>query len=136
MGMVCIYCRGKTGVINSRSQKKTNQKWRRRRCQTCLAIFTSVETADLSTSLVYKRDPKHTEPFQRDKLFVSIYEACKHRKDAQRASTALTATVLGKLLTAVDQASIERQHVISVTTEVLKHFDKAAAVQYQAYHPL
>jgi len=134
--MVCIYCGGKTGVINSRAQKKANQTWRRRQCKDCQAVFTSVEAVDLPSSLLFVRSSKHSERFQRDKLFVSVYESCKHRKDAQSASTALTATVLGKLFAKIETASLKRQQVVSVTTDVLKRFDKAAAVQYQAYHPL
>lgn len=90
----------------------------------------------MTTSLVYKHNLKRSERFQRDKLFVSVYESCRHRKDAVEASTAVTATILGKLLHRVESASLERAQVISVATEVLKRFDKAAAVQYQAYHPL
>src|SRR6185369_12958000 len=92
--MVCIYCGGKTAVVNSRSQKKANQTWRRRQCLDCQAVFTSVEAVDLPTSLLFKKDAKHSEPFQRDKLFISVYEACGHRKDALRAATALTGTAL------------------------------------------
>ncbi len=76
------------------------------------------------------------EPFQRDKLFISIYEACKHRNDVLLASTALTATILNKLLSSIQNAGLERQQVIRYTTEVLDRFDKAAGVQYAAYHPL
>ncbi|MGZ6004572.1 MAG: hypothetical protein ACXWLH_00295 [Candidatus Saccharimonadales bacterium] len=90
----------------------------------------------MPSTLIFKRDTKYSEPFQRDKLFVSVYEACKHRKDAQPAATALTATILGKLFAKVESASLNRSQVISDATEVLNHFDKAAAVQYQAYHPL
>lgn len=134
--MICIYCGGKTSVVNSRGQRRSNQTWRRRQCQNCQAVFTSVEAVDLPSSLVFKRSPKHSERFQRDKLFVSVYESCKHRKDAAEASTALTATILGKLLHKIESATLDRVQVISVTTEVLRRFDKAAAVQYQAYHPI
>ena len=134
--MNCIYCGGKTQIINSRGQKKLNQTWRRHKCTDCQGVFTSVEAIYLPTSLLFQRGPRLTEPFQRDILFTSVYESCKHRKDTTKAATALTATILSKLLNEVQNASLERQQVISVTKEVLKHFDKAAAVQYQAYHPL
>ena len=134
--MICIYCGGKTSIINSRAQKKTNQTWRRHKCNDCEGIFTSVETVDWPTSLLFRRDIKHSEAFQRDQLFVSIYEACKHRKDAVEASAALTATCLAKLLTQIEQATLKREQVTSVVTDVLKRFDNAAAVQYQAYHPI
>jgi transcriptional regulator NrdR family protein len=117
-------------------QKKSNQVWRRRQCTGCTGVFTTHESIDLPSSLLYKRDEKHTEPFQRDKLFISVYEACKHRKDATQAATALTDTVLTKLRALIDNATIERSAVIGVTSVVLKHFDKAALAHYNAYHPL
>lgn len=135
--MKCIYCGGKTKIINSRAQIKTNQTWRRHKCQDCLGVFTSVEAVVFNTSLLFKRNGKHVEPFERDKLFSSIYEACKHRNNAVEAATSLTATCLGKLLIHhVDQAAINREKVVKVVLETLKRFDKAAMVQYQAFHPL
>lgn len=134
--MKCIYCEGKTRVTNSRAQKKSNQTWRRRECQGCGAVFTSVEAIDLPTSLLFNPHQGHSEPFQREKLFVSVYEAVKHRNNAVEAATGLTGTIISKLLAKVENASINRQQVVSVTTEALKNYDRAASVQYQAYHPV
>lgn len=134
--MVCIYCGGETQVVNSRHQKKSNQVWRRRRCVACFGVFTSYETADLASSLVYKRDLTHIEPFQRDRLFISIYEACRHRQTAQTDARALTDTILARLQGKTADASVERRQLVSVSSEVLKRFDKAAYSAYLAYHPL
>jgi transcriptional regulator NrdR family protein len=95
-----------------------------------------LERVDLPSSLLFQRDAAHTEPFQRDKLFISIYEACKHRKHAVSAATALTDTVLGKARSKIDGATVTRSDIISVTSDILKHFDKAAYIAYIAYHPL
>ena len=134
--MVCIYCSGKTSVINSRLQKKLNQTWRRHKCLVCNGLFTSLEHVDLPSSLLFQKDMALTEPFRRDELYISIYEACKHRNDAAGAATALTDTILGKLRLKIEGAELTRSIVISVSSDVLKHFDKAAATSYIAYHPL
>ncbi len=134
--MVCIYCGGETQVINSRHQKKSNQVWRRRRCLACQGVFTSYEAADLSSSLVFRRNKTHLEPFQRDRLFLSVYEACRHRKTAETDARALTDTILTKLRGKTQDASIDRTTLVSVSSEVLKHFDRAAATAYLAFHPL
>jgi transcriptional regulator NrdR family protein len=134
--MVCIYCGSKTKVINSRSQKKLNQTWRRRECLNCRAVVTSVEGVNLPTSVLFIRNQGVSEPFQRDILFISVYESLLHRNDAVVAATALTSTVLSKLMDQIEQAGLQRQNVIQTTTEVLKRFDKAAAVHYQAYYPV
>jgi transcriptional regulator NrdR family protein len=73
-------------------------------------------------------------PFSRDKLFVSILQAVGHRKQPLEDANALTATIIAKILHTTTEATIEPLYIIAITSETLKNFDKAAAVQYQAYH--
>ncbi len=134
--MVCVYCSNKTKVINSRSQKRANQVWRRRLCNRCQAVFTTNEMVDFGSTVAIKGKNGHLQPFMRDKLFLSIHSACNHRNDAAKAANALTATAISKLLPQVMGATLAREHIITGVTEVLRHYDNAAAVQYQAYHPL
>ena len=134
--MVCIYCSGETQVVNSRLQKKRNSVWRRRKCLTCQGLFTTLEGPDYSSSLLFKRSEKHVQSFQRDILFISVYEACKHRKNAPEDAAALTDTILSKLRSNIHDATLNRADVISVTAEVLKRYDKAACTAYLAYHPI
>lgn len=133
--MVCIYCGNETRVINSRPQKRLNRVWRRRICIGCGTVFTSTEAVDLTGSVTV-RDKKQLEPFQRDKLFMSIYDSLKHRKTAQEDATALTDTVISKLYLLMHEALIEKPSIAVVTTDVLKRFDKVAATYYLAFHPL
>jgi len=134
--MNCLYCGAGTKVINSRSQKRSNHTWRRRQCTNCKHVFTSIELPDLATSFVFLPSSGQVEPFCRDKLFLSVYNSLGHRKDALEASTSLTDTILSRLLKATDGSAIGRTKLIDAATEVLKSFDKAAAVQYSAYHPI
>lgn len=133
--MVCIYCKQDTRVVNSRPQKRTNRVWRRRTCTVCGTTFTSVEAIDLSGSITVK-DAKALTPFQRDKLFMSVYDSLKHRKTALSDATGLTDTVVGKLLPLMKDAILDKSDIAGTATEVLKRFDKAAATYYQAFHPL
>ncbi len=132
--MECIYCHDSTSVVNSRHQKKVNHVWRRRVCQSCGALFSSLEAADLERSLSVRYSTGHLEPFMRDKLFISIFKACGHRKDAIEAATALTETVMSKLLHKNRQALIDVSDIATTACQVLKRFDTAAFVQYKAYH--
>ena len=132
--MVCIYCSGKTQVTNSRPQKRLNRTWRRRECQNCHAVFTSVEAADLSGSIVVRHPQSPVQPFNRDKLFVSLYRSLGHRRTAVGDAGALCDTVVAKLLHGEAQASISPSDIVVTAYETLKRFDEAAAVQYQAYH--
>jgi transcriptional regulator NrdR family protein len=134
--MVCLYCGSKLSVSNSRPQKRSNSVWRRRNCSNCKAIFTSVESIDPTSTLMYQGFDKHTEPFSRDKLFISVYEACRHRKTASEDARHLSDTVIMQLLGAKHSAILRRHHVVTVTTGALERFDRPAAIQYLAYHPL
>lgn len=132
--MDCIYCGGSTAVVNSRPQKRYNAVWRRRTCLQCRAIFTTEERVAYTGSLIFVDSLGHVEPFSRPKLFSSIYEACKHRKSPADNAEALTATILARVLPASSDAKIERKAVVATASEVLKRYDKAAAVSYLAYH--
>lgn len=72
-------------------------------------------------------------PFSRDKLFLSVYRSVGHRDQSVADATALTATVTAKLLDGA-QAALNPSEITKTALEVLKRFDKAAAVQYGAYH--
>lgn len=131
--MVCIYCGGATGVTNSRSQKRTNSTWRRRTCQDCQATVTTTEKIDLGTAIAVV-DETASKPFSRDKLFISIFESCKHREDAPVAASQLTDTILGLLYPLISGGALQKDAVRETTGQVLARFDPAAGVHYQAYH--
>lgn len=135
--MVCIYCGNPTMVANSRLQQRRNSVWRRRRCQSCGALFTSIEQPDFDVSLGFEKDASHIVPFQRDALFLSLYEACKHRPQAIREASDLTDTVIRKLMNGyVHHGLIKRPDLVTLARETLGAFDTAAQVHYAAYHHL
>ena len=160
--MVCIYCGSKTQVTNSRHQKRHNNVWRRRECLNCHAVFTTEESVEYSGSIVVRSDHSagtsrgkgsrkatravtglsepsgriHTSmtPFSRDKLYVSVLKCLGHRAAAVEDATALTSTIIARLLLQTDNGALTSTIIIDTTHEVLYRFDRAAAVQYRAYH--
>jgi transcriptional repressor NrdR len=110
------------------------QVWRRRLCTTCGALFTTNERVDLTTSLVVRGSDGHMAPFNRDKLFVSILQAVGHREQPLEDANGLTATIIAALIRATREASVAAHDITATATAVLKNFDTAAMVQYQAYH--
>jgi transcriptional regulator NrdR family protein len=110
------------------------QVWRRRACTRCGAIFTTNEAVDLSASMVIRLATGVVAPFSRDKLFVSILRAVGHRERPLEDASALTATIIAKLLHSTSEATVAPSDIVSTTLQTLTHFDKAASVQYQAYH--
>ena len=73
--------------------------------------------------------------FSRDRLYLSIYESCKHRPTAIDDATALTLTVITALRPKIDGGVVERDTVIATTAATLSNFDRTAAAVYTAYHP-
>ncbi len=131
--MVCVYCGSKTKVNNSRHQSRANYIWRRRECPECGNIFTTEERTELSGVLMVRRAGK-LQPFNRDNLFLSIYESCRHRPNALSEAGPLTQTIINNLAAAHREGELERAKIIDATLRVLNRFDKVAATMYAAYH--
>lgn len=137
--MVCIYCHSDLSVTNSRPQKSRNQTWRRRLCKRCGAVFTSIEAIDLSQALtVVRTAPKSDslQSFDRDRLFISIYESLRHRPSAASDARGLADTVVAQLIAQSEHGSISVKVIVTSTLNTLQRFDKAAASHYAAFHPL
>jgi transcriptional regulator NrdR family protein len=135
--MVCIYCGHETEVVNSRKRGRLPSVWRRRVCKQCVAQFTTLEQPDYTTALLVEdAGYKNLKPFSRDQLFLSIYKSLGHRSDALKSSTALTETIIGKLLNKklVKNGVIDSENIAKTSYDILKRFDKTAATFYRAYH--
>ena len=132
--MVCIYCGNSTRVTNSRPQKRQNAIWRRRNCEACGALFTTTEQVDLASSLRIAIG-KTLTPFDRDTLFISIYEACRHRHTALTDASALCSTIVNEIVrnNKAKDGLVDRKVVIAAALSVLKRFDATAATVYSAY---
>jgi transcriptional repressor NrdR len=131
--MVCIHCGQKTQVTNSRPQHRTNQVWRRRACLSCKAIFSTLEAADYGAAWLVRSSGGLT-PFNRDKLFLSLYHSCQHRPAAISDATALTDTVISKILAQAHDGVIGAPVIAATVAAALNRFDKPASVHYQAFH--
>lgn len=131
--MVCIHCRSETQVINSRLQKKANQVWRRRKCIKCSAIFTTREVAQYELAWLVRTN-RSLKPFNRDKLLLSIIASVQHRPSALEDASALTETVMNKLLFTAIIGVLEAPDIARTVQVALNRFDTAASVHYQAFH--
>ncbi len=80
---------------------------------------------------------KKLAPFSRDKLFVSIFESCKHRPKGIDDAAFLTQTVINDFWAdGAQSALLHRNHIVHTVYQVLDRFDPTAAALYRAYHPL
>lgn len=133
--MVCIYCGGKTNIINSRSAKKDLLTWRRHRCLNCHATVTTIEIYDLERSISVISKTKIIRPFSRDKLLLSIYTAVEHLDNSVETATYLTQVIIDTLLkTKPLNPLISTEGIYLATCRALKRFNAAAAVRYASYH--
>lgn len=130
--MLCPYCASRTQVTNSRSHTSDQAVWRRRSCKSCNAVWTTDETYDLSkTHRVSKPSQKRSEVFQRDVLFMSIWKALQHRKKALNEATALTDTIIMRVL-ALKQPIITTSDIKNAAHKILSNFEHTAAAVYIA----
>jgi len=73
-------------------------------------------------------------PFIKERLFLSIYKSCQHRKTAIEDAAALTDTAIAHILQHAVDGLILPTHIAAACLATLQKFDTAAAVQYEAYH--
>lgn len=132
--MECIYCGNKTQVVNSRPQKADKQTWRRRTCTNCHATVTTIEQVNLADALRIEKRNGSYEPFNRDKLYLSIYNATNHLDDASTVASHLAATVLRHILKVTPLDPILPSAVLAeYVAIVLKRFNAAASVRYLSF---
>ncbi len=134
--MFCINCfQGSTNVINSRSNKKHPQVWRRRKCTVCRHIFTTHERPSLQDNIQINLSDGSCTTFNLGKLILSIAKAFTHApKDIEANALWLAQTVEETLST--QRQTITPEDIEAATHQVLKRFDELAAMQYAAQHHL
>jgi transcriptional regulator NrdR family protein len=74
------------------------------------------------------------EPFSRDKLFLSLYESCEHRKTALGDARGLAETIISKLSAHLVDGAVTSGEITRVAQVALNRFDKAASTHYRAFH--
>jgi transcriptional regulator NrdR family protein len=102
----------------------------------CRAIFTTHEEADLSSTFLVEGSTSDPTPFNRDKLFLSIYDCCRHRENALVEARHLTTTIIASLIkTSHGGPLLPAEAIRLAAVTVLERFDATAAAFYKAYHP-
>lgn len=134
--MVCIYCQKPTQVTNSRLQKRLNQTWRRRKCSSCAAIFSTIESVQLESAWIVTDTNNKITPFNRDKLLLSIYKSCQHRPNAVIEASHLTNTIISSLYDQKHTALLTANEITQEASQVLSRFDDFAYNHYVHYHQI
>jgi transcriptional regulator NrdR family protein len=87
----------------------------------------------MATSISFNRNGVLTS-FDRDTLFISIYDTLRHRTSALSDAQGLTRTVIANALKAAVDGAVQRNLLVQETIQTLQRFDTAAATMYQAFH--
>jgi transcriptional regulator NrdR family protein len=97
-------------------------------------IFTTHEAIDFTKALAVKGAGGALKPFMKEKLFLSIFKSCQHRQTTLEDAIALTNTAITQMTQVATDGWVSNRHVAAACLSVLGNFDKAAVVQYEAYH--
>lgn len=132
--MKCIYCFNvKTAVVNSRTQSKNPQIWRRRQCVSCKKVFTSYERPATDGIWVINSSGLRTK-FDPGYIAASIFRACQNLAtfNISEHTLPLTHTIELKIIThtAENQGKISTKEIVRIAYDTLRNFDEAASIQY------
>ncbi len=131
--MDCPNCSGKSKVSNSRPSR--GGVWRRRICKQCQTIWSTHEQINLSSIIKPKETASEaSEPvLHRDELLIIIYDSVQHRKTSAQDASALTDTIIQKLITKYQSCS--QKELEQIIYDTLLRFDEIAAGVFSAkYH--
>lgn len=132
--MKCPVCREiNNEVYNTRTTRFGTQTWRRRRCLSCDASFTTYEQPDLKFLKILADHSKKTTPYSRATLFSSVYGAFSGSSAKPSVIDAVTDNVESKLLDLQDH-TITTEQITDIVLSTLKHFDSAAFLRYLSDH--
>lgn len=128
--MICIECKNKTKVTNSRKNSDGTRVWRRHKCQSCSAIFTTQETVDPISINVLKRNGT-VERFSQAKLFLSLHKALEGHITTEDIDQ-ITSNLKAQLVMA--KKPIATTYISTKAAGVISGIEKGAAVRYSSYH--
>lgn len=133
--MICPYCKKDSQVTNSRHQKRSNSVWRRRKCTSCNAIWTSLEHLHYATVWRVRKGNQNLTDFRQETLLISLYKALQHKKTADIGAKYVCDTVIARLTTK-KLAELPTTLIANTSYDVLRRYDKVAAALYKATHSL
>lgn len=134
--MFCIKCHSPdTKVTNSRPHKKRASIWRRRQCNACGSVFTTIEAVSTDGMLSVKDNRNNTSPFSIGRLLIDIAPLLTESASAPDDAYWLAQTTYEKALTQ-DSSVITTEELARIAFGVIERFDSTAALKYALDHHL
>lgn len=131
--MRCPFCaHDNSQVKDSRPAEDGAAIRRRRQCESCGARFTTFERIQLREIMIIKSENRR-EPFDREKLTVSILIACRKRGIDRERIDQLVSGIQRQLETSGD-SEIESKRIGEMVMEGLKSLDSVAYIRFASVY--
>ncbi|MCX7868943.1 MAG: transcriptional regulator NrdR [Terrimicrobiaceae bacterium] len=119
-------------VIDSRLSREGTSIRRRRECLACSSRFTTYEEIERVELRVVKRDGRH-EPFDRQKLFLSLSKACEKRPVSLEAIEKAVEEIIQNL-ESTEEREVSSRLIGAMAMERLHSLDAIAYVRYASVY--
>lgn len=119
-------------VVDSRLNKDQSQIRRRRLCLECGRRFTTFERVEATLPMIVKRDSRR-EPFDRDKLRVSVAIACRKRPISQTRIDKLVDRIEFQLGETGDK-ELKSAELGQIVMDELRDIDQVAYVRFASVY--
>lgn len=131
--MRCPYCHFRDSKVTD-SRANDDGIRRRRQCIACGERFTTVETVQLSTVQVIKRDGRR-EDWNREKLLAGLRKACSKRSISVAELEAMVGDVEARVM-ADGRAEVDSTVIGEIAMDVLRKADHIAYIRFASvYRP-
>jgi len=129
--MLCPNCqKSETAVVDSRDDNKT--VWRRRKCLSCDARFTTYERMEVPRLIVIKRDGRR-EQFNKEKIVTGIRKACEKRPIPTLAITQIADSIEAKIYE-TGESEIPSKKLGKMVMDELLNLDSVAYIRFASVY--
>lgn len=131
--MRCPYCNHNSDkVIDSRETQEAVSIRRRRECLNCGRRFTTYEYIEKTPLMVVKKDGRR-EPFNHEKIFNGLVQACQKRPVSMERIDRLVADVEKEIQKKFDQ-EINSKYIGELVMDKLSRIDDVAYVRFASVY--
>ncbi len=129
--MRCPYCHFRDSKVTD-SRANDDGIRRRRQCISCGERFTTLETVQLSTVQIIKKDGRR-EDFNREKLLAGLRKACEKRSISIGELESMTAEIEAKIA-ADGRQEVPSQVVGELAMDALRKLDHIAYIRFASVY--
>jgi len=127
----CPYCQFRDSKVTD-SRATDDGTRRRRQCIACGERFTTLETAQLSTVQIVKKDGRR-EDFNREKLLMGLRRACEKRNISVQQLESITVEIEARIA-ADGRQEVASQVIGELAMDALRDLDHIAYIRFASVY--